>query len=158
AGDKKSVALLKKYGPPVKGQYKDGFKGLMVQRRIMKKYGGNSTKKGGFFKTLALPILLSREYTLSDKLGVIRGYKLTLSSMWPHLTDYNFAEQCASFDMPYYIFQGRLDNNTPSALIEEFFDKITAPDKALVWFESSAHSPLAEEPELYKRLLKEKLL
>jgi pimeloyl-ACP methyl ester carboxylesterase len=158
ADDSKSVALLQKYGPPVNGQYKEGLKGLLAQRRVMKKYGGNSTKKGGWFKTLGIPILFSKEYTLGDKIGIIKGYKLVLSTMWPLLTDYDFIAECADFQMPYFIFQGRLDNNTPSALVSDFYDRITAPQKDLVWFEKSAHSPLGEEPELFKRILKQKFL
>jgi pimeloyl-ACP methyl ester carboxylesterase len=160
AGDKKSLALLKKYGPPIKGQYKGGeggFKGLTVQRKIMEKYGGYSVKKSGFFKTLVLPMLRSREYTIGDLIGIFRGYKLTLSTMWPTVTNYNFRTQCRKFKMPYYIFQGRLDKNTPSDLVEEFYVKIEAPDKALIWFENSAHGPLNEEPERFKALLREKL-
>jgi esterase/lipase len=78
--------------------------------------------------------------------------------MWPTLTGYDFPTQCNTFKMPYYIFQGRLDNNTPSALVQNFYDSITAPDKDLVWFEHSAHGPLSEEPEKFKALLREKLL
>ncbi|MDR0696570.1 MAG: alpha/beta fold hydrolase [Christensenellaceae bacterium] len=158
ASDKKSIRLLEKYGPPIKGQYKEGIKGLMVQRKIMKKYGGNSTKKEGWFKTLVLPILLSREYTLSDKIGVIKGYSLVLSKMWGQITDYDFITDCNEFTMPYYIFQGRHDNNTPSSLIQEFYDKLNAPSKDLVWFENSAHNPLGEESVKFKSLLIEKFV
>lgn len=42
--------------------------------------------------------------------------------------------------MPYYIFQGRLDNNTPASLVQEFYDSIEVPDKDLIWFEHSAQS------------------
>lgn len=66
--------------------------------------------------------------------------------------------ECTRFEMPYYIFQGALDNNTPSSLVQAYYDAIDAPDKALVWFEHSAHGPLAEEPQLYKQLMREKLL
>jgi pimeloyl-ACP methyl ester carboxylesterase len=158
ANDIKSVDLLEEYGPPVNGQYKDGLKGLIVQRRIMKKYGGNSVKKGGWIKHLVIPILLSREYTILDKIGIIKGYSLVLSAMWPQLVDYDFNRQCTNFEMPYYIFQGRHDNNTPSALVEEFFSNIVAPDKDLVWFENAAHGPMNEEPEKYKEILIQKLI
>jgi len=63
-----------------------------------------------------------------------------------------------SFQMPYYIFQGRKDQNTPAALIQGYYDSIQAPDKDLVWFENSAHGPMGEEPVKFKGLLREKLL
>ena len=47
-------------------------------------------------------------------------------------------------DRPYYIFQGVHDNNTPSSLVQDYYDAIEAPDKDLVWFEHSAQ-------DVYKR-------
>ena len=165
AGCDEDIAKLKEVGPPERGQYKNGFKGLMAQRNIMKKYGGYSQKdlneqkkKQSFFKTFALPMLRAKEYTPADLLGTLWGYKRTLTVMWPRLTDYDFTRDCNTFAMPYYIFQGRHDNNTPSALVEAFYESIQAPKKALVWFERSGHGPIGEERELYLRLLREYLL
>jgi len=162
AGNTEDIAKLNEVGPPARGQYKNGFKGLMTQRNIMKKYGGYSQKseqkKQSFFKSFAMPMLRSKEYTPGDLLGILWGYKRTLTVMWPRLTDYDFVHNCNKFEMPYYIFQGRHDNNTPSALVEAFYEAIEAPEKALVWFENSAHGPIGEERELYLRLLREYLL
>ena len=158
AGDEKAVAILKKVGPPVDGQYTPCFEGMMAQRKIMKKYGGHSTKKGGYFKTTVWPMLTAHEYTLADKWGLIKGYKFVLSTMWPRLTQYDFKADRSRFMCPYYIFQGRLDNNTPSALVQDFYDCIEAPDKDLIWFEHSAHGPIGEEHALFCEKLREKLL
>ena len=51
---------------------------------------------------------------------------------------------------PAMVWQGAHDNNTPSALVQAYYDAIEAPDKELIWFEHSAHGPLREEPETYK--------
>jgi len=162
AGSQEDAARLREVGPPVRGQYKGGFQGLMAQRNIMKKYGGYSRsaqqKKSSFFKSFALPMLQSKEYTPGDLLGTLWGYKRTLTVMWPRLTDYDFIRDCHTFEMPYYIFQGRHDNNTPSALVEAFYEAIDAPEKALVWFEDSAHGPIASERALYLRHLRQYLL
>lgn len=158
AGDQESVAALERVGPPVNGQYRPVFDGLMTQRRILGKYGGHSMKKESYLTGTALPIIFSRELSLREKYGVAKGYKLCLSRMWPSIVDYDFTKDCHVFKMPYYIFQGRHDENTPASLIQEFYDCIEAPDKDLVWFENSAHGPLGEEPEKFKRLLREKFL
>ena len=152
------VAELERIGPPVDGQYKPVFEGLMAQRRIMKKYGGHSTKGGSYFTGTVVPILTSPELSLRDKLGTAKGYKLCLSKMWPTIGHYDFIHDCGPFQMPYYIFQGRKDNNTPASLVQDYYDAIVAPDKDLVWFENSAHGPLGEEPEKFKRLMREKFL
>ena len=152
------VAELERIGPPVDGQYKPVFDGLRAQRRIMKKYGGHSTKGGSYFTGTVVPILTSPELSLRDKIGTAKGYKLCLSKMWPTIVHYAFIHDCAPFQMPYYIFQGRKDNNTPASLVQDYYDAIVAPDNDLVWFENSAHGPLGEEPEKFKRLMREKFL
>ena len=152
------IAALERIGPPVDGQYKPVFEGLMTQRLIMKKYGGHSTKGGSYFTGTVLPILKSPELSIGDKIGTAKGYKLCLSHMWPTIVHYDFLRDCGPFRMPYYIFQGRLDRNTPASLIQDYYDSIVAPDKDLIWFEHSAHGPMGEEPEKFKRLMREKFL
>ena len=152
------IAKLEEIGPPVDGQYQPVFEGLMAQRSLLKKYGGHSTKKGGYFSGTVLPILTSPELSLREKIGTAKGYKVCLTQMWPTIVHYDFIRDCGPFTMPYYIFQGRLDQNTPSSLVQAYYDSIEAPDKALVWFEHSAHGPLGEEPEKFKALMREKFL
>jgi len=152
------IAELERIGPPIGGQYNPVFEGLMTQRRLLKKYGGHSTKKGGYFSSTVIPILTSKELSFADKIGTAKGYKLCLSQMWPTIVKYDFIRECNEFKMPYYIFQGRKDNNTPASLVQDFYDCIKAPDKDLVWFENSAHGPMGEEPEKFKALMREKFL
>lgn len=156
AGDEKSLEVLRRVGPPVRGQYTPVVDGLVAQRKVLSKYGGHSVRKERYLLDTALPILSSSEYTIADKVRAAKGYRFSLEHLWPTIVDYDFLEGPHDFAVPYYIFQGRHDNTTPSELIEEYYAKLTAPDKDLVWFEDSAHGPLSEEPEKFKRLLREK--
>ncbi len=158
AGDVKGLETLRRVGPPEGGQYKPVFEGLMAQRRLLSKYGGHTVKKEGYFKGTVLPILGSPELSFQEKLGTAKGYRLCLAQMWPTIVNYDFCREARTFSMPYYIFQGRKDENTPASLIQEYYDAITAPDKDLIWFEHSAHGPLGEEPEKFKKHLREKFL
>jgi len=158
AGDREAVADLERVGPPVDGQYRPVFQGLMTQRKWLAKYGGHNVKRTGYFKGTVVPILTSPELSLRDKYGTAKGYALCLSHMWPTIVHYDFLEGGCEFAVPYYIFQGRMDNTTPSGLIQDYYDAIQAPDKDLVWFEHSAHGPLGEEPERFKACLREKFL
>jgi pimeloyl-ACP methyl ester carboxylesterase len=158
AKDTESIEALRRIGPPVDGQYHPVFEGLMTQRRILSKYGGHSVKKESYFKGTVLPILTSKELSLREKIGTAKGYKVCLSQMWPTIVHYDFLRDVHTFEMPYYIFQGRKDENTPSSLIQSYYDAIQAPDKDLIWFEHSAHGPLGEEPERFKKHLREKFL
>jgi pimeloyl-ACP methyl ester carboxylesterase len=46
---------------------------------------------------------------------------------------------------------GRHDWQVPSIVAVRYFERIRAPHKVLVWFESSAHNPPFEEPERFNR-------
>lgn len=159
AGDTKSVKALKELGEPVKGCYKGGYKGMMVQRNIMMKYGGYSRneKKRSYFSSTVVPMLRSGEYSLSDLWGILKGHVFVLETMWPEVGALDLGKMCPEFQVPYYIFDGRLDRNTPAALVQEYFDNIKAPEKELIWFENSGHNPMSDEGERFKRLLREKL-
>ena len=158
AGDQEDLEILRRIGPPEGGQYKPVFEGLMAQRKLLAKYGGHSVKKESYLKGTVLPILRSPELSVREKWGVAKGYQLCLSQMWPTIVNYDFLRDMHTFEVPYYIFQGRKDENTPSSLIQEYYDAIIAPDKDLVWFEHSAHGPLGEEPSKFKRCMRDKFL
>ena len=62
----------------------------------------------------------------------------------------NFWE-LTQFEVPMYFFVGSHDYNTPYVLVEEYFQRISAPKKALFWFDNSGHSPQWEEPQLFRK-------
>ena len=160
AGDTDAVKALEQVGPPVMGCYKGGFKGMMTQRRVMMKYGGYSQdeKKRSYFRSIVVPMFLSGEYSPADLYGIIKGYKIVLETMWEEIGTTDFPTTCTKFSVPIYIFDGRLDMNTPAELAQDWYEKIEAPDKCLIWFDKSGHNPLGDEPEKFKKLLKERLL
>jgi pimeloyl-ACP methyl ester carboxylesterase len=159
AGDQKALEILNRVGPPVVGVYKGGFEGLMAQRRILMKYGGYSqnARRRSYFRAMVLPMIFSGEYSLGDFIGAARGYKYVLTAMWEEVGATDLIKSCPRFEIPYFIFDGRLDRNTPSELVEEYFNTIQAPVKELLWFENSAHNPMSDEPEKFKTLLRQKL-
>lgn len=160
AGDSKAVKALESVGPPVRGCYRGGFDGMMAQRRIMMKYGGYSqdAKKRSYFSSFVLPMFTSGEYSPAELYGIIKGYKFVLKAMWDEVAATDFSVTCTKFNVPVYIFDGRLDMNTPAELVEDWYNQIEAPDKCLIWFDESGHNPVGDEPEKFKKLLREKLL
>ena len=160
AGDGASIEKLKKIGAPQGGLYKDGFDGMMAQRRVMMKFGGYSKneKKRSYWSSMVVPMLTAGEYSVSDIFGIIKGYKFVLETMWSEVVTLEFPRDYTAFSVPYFIFDGRLDQNTPAELVEEFFELIKAPHKELIWFEQSGHNPLGDEPERFKELLKDRLI
>ncbi|MCL2587816.1 MAG: alpha/beta hydrolase [Oscillospiraceae bacterium] len=159
AGDAAAVKILEDLGAPVEGVYKGGLDGLMAQRKVMMKYGGYSPneEKRGLWETFVKPMLFSGEYSISDIMGIIKGNKLSLETMWPEVGGTDLAAECPRFEVPYFILNGRLDNNTPASLVDGYFERIEAAWKELIWFEQSGHDPIDDEPELFKATLRAKL-
>ncbi len=160
AGDRKSIEQLKRVGPPVLGVYRGGFDGMMAQRRVMMKYGGysKSEKKRSYFSSFVIPVLFSGEYSLRDLIGLVKGYKYVLTAMWAEVGATDFEKSCTRFDMPFYVFDGVHDQNTPASLVEHWFNMIEAPEKELIWFTESGHNPMGDEPEKFKKLLRSRLM
>ena len=157
AGDKRSLHALRAVGPPRDGQYRHGIRGLLTERRVLARYGGHGLRTERYLTDMLWPMLGSHEYTVADLWGISRGAVRSLETLWPTAVHYNF-RTLGRVNVPYYIFQGRYDFNTPSSLVAEYYQGLEAPDKDLIWFEHSAHNPLAQEPERCKRQLREKLL
>lgn len=162
AGNQKDIETLEKIGPPEQGCYKgdDIFDAMMLQRNILMKYGGYSKNEGkqSYWDAMVKPIILSGEYSLSDLIGYIKGYKFVLKAMWREVGATDFMKDCYQFKAPIYILDGKLDYNTPWELVEDWFNKIEAPHKELHWFEKSGHNPMSDEPEKFIPLVKELLL
>jgi proline iminopeptidase len=56
-----------------------------------------------------------------------------------------------------FLFLGRHDWQTPSALAAPWLDTITAPSRQVIWFEKSAHSPMVDEPDTFAKALIEQV-
>ena len=152
AGNQKDLDDLNRIGPPEMGVYKGGYDSMRLQRDIMMKYGGYSKddKKRNYWDAMVKPVFLSGEYTAKDLWGYLKGYKFVLKAMWDEVGTTDFPATCTKFDAPIFILDGRLDMNTPSELVEDWFNMIEAPRKELFWFEKSGHNPLGDEPEAFK--------
>jgi pimeloyl-ACP methyl ester carboxylesterase len=162
AGDSKDISALEKVGPPVNGIYKNGTRGMIAQRNLLEKYGGYSPnpQKGNYFTSMVGPMIKSGEYSVADLFGLPLGALMTgwAKQFVDEIAAADLLALCPALQMPYFIFHGTLDFNTPAPLVEPFFNVIQAPRKELHWFEHSGHNPMNDEPERFKALLREKCL
>ena len=160
ANDQDSIDKLVKLGPPVMAVYKGGYDGMLIQREVMNKFGGYSKKNQSrsYVSGLAKAYLFSGEYNIKDIIGVLKGNRMVLEKMWPEIGRVKLQNECIEYKIPYLIFDGKLDKNTPADLVEGFYEKIKAPYKELIWFEESGHNPLIDEAEKFKSLLVDRLM
>src|SRR6056297_529687 len=100
-------------------------------------------------------ILFSPEYGILDTINYFRGLYYTFSHVYQQLYGKDLRQIHTEFDVPIYILQGRHDFNAPTYLAEDYYEKITAPDKQLIWFDRSGHEPWINENELFQENVRE---
>lgn len=93
--------------------------------------------------------IASSEYGLLDKINFIRGIVNTFNHVYQQLYTIDLRVDYTKLDVPTYFFLGRHDVNAPPELVEEYYLVLDAPDKKIVWFEHSGHSPWINEPEKF---------
>ena len=158
AGDEKAVKTLKDMGEPVNGNYKGGSEDLHTQRGILNKYGGVSPRLHGdkYMNGRTGAMKAVKEYTRADWKGYNEGAEKSLRKLWPEIGLLDFPKTNTKFEVPFYIFHGHQDMNTPWTLIPDWYEKIEAPDKDLIFFDNSGHNPMTDEPEAFKKAMREK--
>lgn len=130
---------------------------LMKQRMFLYQAGGmefqrKSTNPVWFQLSMFHTLFKSPEISFGDIFRMKTSLINTLTQMWPEIQEFDAYAQVSSLDIPMYIFHGRHDHCTVASLVEDYFDNAKAPEKKLVWFENSAHSPQREESELFQKL------
>jgi pimeloyl-ACP methyl ester carboxylesterase len=108
---------------------------------------------------LVLPSFLFREYTLSEKLTLWRAKSRSgISLVWDEMVATDLRKSVPELRVPTYFLHGRHDYTVSYALARDYLERIVAPVKGFYTFESSAHSPLFEEPAAMNRILREDVL
>ena len=149
--DCKSVRTLEKIGAPgADGKYEhDHQRSIMKQRAVLHKLGGATyANRKPYWQELLfheVPIML-KEYDLRGLVKYIKGLSYSPNTTLAG-TNPDFMNTVKSLKIPVYLLLGRHDMNCVCTLAEEWFRQLRAPEKDLIWFENSAHSPQWEEPE-----------
>ena len=97
--------------------------------------------------------IASSEYGLLDKINFFRGIVNTFNQVYQQLYTIDMRKNYTKLNVPVYFFLGRYDVNAPTVLVEEYERILDAPDKGIVWFEHSGHSPWINEPEKFVKEL-----
>ena len=60
-----------------------------------------------------------------------------------------------AFQVPVFILAGRYDEISVASLAHRFFERLTAPKKAFIWYENSGHNVNFEEPDRFNKFMLE---
>ena len=108
-----------------------------------------------------LPSWQFKEYTLGEKVNLWKGKFYSRSSsfsLWDKMQITDLGQQVTKLDVPVYFLHGLYDYTCAYPLAKEYFEKLDAPVKGFYTFESSAHSPMFEEPEKVQKILLEDMV
>jgi len=105
------------------------------------------------------PSLKSRQYTPGEKIRLWRGkFSTGASALWDEMLATDLTGRVTELALPVYFFHGIFDYTVSYRLARSYFDGLTAPRKGFYTFDRSAHSPVLEEPEKARRILREDVL
>ena len=88
---------------------------------------------------------MGSEYTLVEKVNVLRGLLDTFATLYPQLQGIDFRRSAEQLKVPVYILQGRHELTARSTLALQWFNRLQAPRKRLYTFADSGHSTAFEE-------------
>jgi pimeloyl-ACP methyl ester carboxylesterase len=102
---------------------------------------------------------MSRNYTLPEKVNMWRAKSRSgVSFLWGRMIATDLAKEVPELDLPVYFLHGKYDYTCSFTEARSYFDGLKAPLKGFYSFERSAHSPLFEEPQAMRRILREDVL
>ena len=128
-------------------------KGASIRETLLFKFGGE-IHKAKSFTPLLLTGLAAPEYSLRDARNIPKGVSLYSRNFVYNSISGELMDAITQVDIPVYFFTGRYDYTDPFSLTEQYFSKINAPEKHIVWFEESAHFPFYEEPAAFARQMR----
>jgi pimeloyl-ACP methyl ester carboxylesterase len=133
---------------------------LAVRDKAMHSLGVGTTHDMHSIVTgLVLPSLTFGEYTLMDKINLWRAKARNgVSVLWATSLATDLSQEVTELNLPVYFFSGIYDYTCSYTLARKYFDKISAPVKGFYTFDQSAHSPIFEEPEKARTILREDVL
>lgn len=106
-----------------------------------------------------VPSLVSPVYTLGEKLALWRGkWSAPSTAMWNRMLPLDLTTVVPRLALPVYFLHGAFDYTVAYPLTKEYFAKLEAPGKGFYTFEHSAHTPIFEELERTRQILRDDVL
>jgi pimeloyl-ACP methyl ester carboxylesterase len=97
------------------------------------------------------------EITAVEGQAIMRGLEYSRAQLFPVYNQINLPLLGPHFDVPIFFFLGKADQVTPSELVVEYFNSLSAPKKELVQFESYGHYFVMNRPNDFLRELVDKV-
>jgi len=108
---------------------------------------------------ILLPSLLCGDYTLGERLKLWAAkVRSGASVVWDAMLATDLRQRVTEIGVPVYFLHGVHDYTCSYVLARTYFDELAAPTKGFYTFPNSAHSPIFEEPDRTRRIVREDIL
>jgi pimeloyl-ACP methyl ester carboxylesterase len=158
--DKRSVNKMKKF----KVETDSGillFHNSVIRDNAMHQMGiGTMRDMKSVFRDVFISVWTCRAYTIREKLKIWKSKLLFLpkTNLKREILTTDFSASFPRIDVPVYFMSGKYDLTVNVEISKEYYRSLHAPLKGFYTFESSAHSPLFEEPERFRIILEQDVL
>ena len=153
AGNQEDIDQLLKIGPP---PYEKTMR-YMTMTQTEGRYSGIEARRAAeppkvdrSFIRMAVDI---PEYSWFDGLKFFLGLYKGMNNVYPHLADVDLRRDVPRLEVPAYFIHGRFDHNAYHTLAEDYYQRLEAPYKELIWFEESGHDPNFREAARFREVL-----
>ena len=137
--------------PDEQGKYLDDS-GYELTLKWLEFYGGELYGKSSSEEVNEA--ILNSEIYANNQEQWVKGWKFSQQLFDdPAIWNLDLRTQVSEVKIPVYFFTGRYDYDTPSSLVEEYYQLLKAPEKGIIWFDNSAHFPFLEEAEKFNTML-----
>ena len=110
--------------------------------------GGGTVLNKSETTGIAIPVILSRCYTIKEKINYIPAMKkYRTTPLYSDLSDFDYRKEVTKLEIPAFFISGEYDYNCPWELVEDYCKLLDAPDKEFYKIPNAAHSPLWENAE-----------
>jgi pimeloyl-ACP methyl ester carboxylesterase len=160
-GKPKAVEELKKYPVADNDTNIIQFYKSVTRDKYMHELGiGTMRNMNSIFLDVFIPVWTCKAYTLTEKFNIwISKFSfLNKTNLIGELFKLDIPAKIPRLEIPVYFFSGKYDLTVNKDLSKAYLEKLQAPIKGFYTFENSAHSPLYEEPERIRDIIKKDVL
>jgi proline iminopeptidase len=102
--------------------------------------------------------VLGREYTLVEKVNVMRGLMDMFALLYPQLQGIDFRRDVPALQVPYVMLDGAAELTARRDLALEWYAQLEAPQKRIYTFENSAHAVAQEQFVAFRQIMLETIV
>ncbi len=147
AHDAAGVAELTQLGPP---PYRS-LAALYAQRKWLTAY--DTPAERDLTATLAPMILLAPNYSLQDLYDFRASTAFAQTVTYDEINAYDARKLGLTFAVPFFVFEGSQDNQTPTVLAQDYAATVRAPVKRFVLLPGGGHSAMLTMPDAFLKAL-----